>query len=53
MIQINPPTRGSTTAELLLKIDLANNPVTKAVLRQALGNRIDEAREGKKEDGNG
>ena len=33
----------TTTAELLRKWQFENNPVTKAVYRQIIGNRIDQA----------
>ena len=44
-MNITPSNRGSTTDELLFKYQYAENPVTKAVFRQIIGNRIDRALE--------
>lgn len=38
-----PPTRGATTAELLMHLQHEGNPVTKSSYRQIIGNRIDRA----------
>ena len=35
--------KGATTPEILFKMEMTDNPVTKSVYRNILGNRIDEA----------
>jgi hypothetical protein len=44
-----PNNRGATTSELLMHYEYEQNPVTRAVYRQIIGNRIDEGRKSKKD----
>lgn len=44
MREPNPPMRGATTDEVLMQYQYETNPVTKAVFRQIIGNRVDLGR---------